>query len=254
MSDSLRSQQWAYQQNPYLVSLTTRVVSAEPGKLFLEDTVFYPTGGGQPGDSGRLVCRDGVERIITNARRCRQTGSIIHELADSEQVLEPGQSVTVELDWERRYAHMRMHTCLHLLSAIIPHGVTGGGLTDKKGRLDFDIQGDLPDKEILTEQLNELISQSLPVSVEMLDESILDEQPDLVKTMSVKPPRGAGTLRMIRVHDADFQPCGGTHVGNTSEIGPVRVTKVISKGKQNKRVQIAFIDPDDSNVKEQGDG
>ena len=240
MTQSPVIQQWAYHRDPYLKALETSVVSVDEAGIVFEDTNFYPTGGGQPGDTGRLRTAMGSMLVITNTRRCREAGSIIHELGEAEHDLKSGDRVVLELDWERRYAHMRMHSCLHLLSAVIPHGVTGGGLSDKKGRLDFNIQGDLPDKSVLTEQLNELIQKALPVSVEMLDDSILDEQPELVKTMSVQPPRGVGELRMIRIEGADFQPCGGTHVENTSEIGPVFVSKVESKGKQNKRVQIVF--------------
>ncbi|MGI9283738.1 MAG: alanyl-tRNA editing protein [Endozoicomonas sp.] len=184
---------------------------------------------------------------VSDTRRCRESGRVLHILDEPAVSLNPGDSVTLELDWERRYAHMRMHTCLHLLCAVIPESVTGGGMTDQKGRLDFCLKDGLPDKQQLTDALNDLIAKDLPVSVEMLDESILDEQPELVKTMSVQPPRGAGQLRMIRVHETDFQPCGGTHVTRTGEIGPVRVARVESKGKQNKRVQIVF---DRTTVKE----
>ena len=238
----MNNNDYAFYQDPYLDSIEVRIKSVlnqELAGVVLENTICYPTGGGQPGDSGTLLLADGQTLMITNTRRCRETGQIIHEL-ETVEGLNSGDVVTIHLDWERRYAHMRMHTCLHLLSAVIRQPVTGGGLTDKKGRLDFAISGELPDKQELSKQLNDLIAQSFPVNIEMLNESVLDEQPELVKTMSVQPPRGTGTLRMIRVGEVDFQPCGGTHVRNTSEISRVTVSKVESKGKQNKRIHIVF--------------
>ena len=230
----------AYIRDAYLKEFSTRVVQVSGQALILEDTIFYPTGGGQPGDSG-WVSYDGKKYSITNTRRCRETSQIIHELESDEIGLKPGDSVQLTLNWDRRYAHMRLHSCMHLLCSLIPAGVTGGGLTDTKARLDFCL-GDapLPDKQELTGKLNCLINKNMPVSIEILDEKVLDEQPELVRTMSVQPPRGTGQLRMIRIQDTDFQPCGGTHVRSTAEIGRVRIAKVESKGKNNKRVQIVF--------------
>lgn len=180
----------AFNRDPYLKTLQTQVHQLREGRwLELDDTIFYPTGGGQPGDSGVVVTKNGSEFIITNTRKCRDTGAILHELNTDTSDFKQGDSVTLTLDWERRFAHMRMHTCMHLLSAVIPFGVAGGGLTDRKGRLDFALEGSLPDKKQLTEKLNALIQQGEPVSTEMLDESVLDQQPELVKTMSVQPPK-----------------------------------------------------------------
>ena len=240
-------QQPSYVVDPYLKELNAIVLERDGSDLVLDDTIFYPNGGGQPGDTGVVKTHKGVSLRITDTRRCRNTGRILHRVEDEKGLIVKGDTVSLHLDWERRYAHMRMHTCLHLLSAVIPESVTGGGLTDQKGRLDFCLKDGLPDKQQLSETLNALIQQKLPVVVEMLDESVLDERPELVRTMSVQPPRGVGMLRMIRIKETDFQPCGGTHVANTSEIGPVIVAKVENKGKQNKRVHIAF------DVNEEGD-
>ncbi|WP_062265132.1 alanyl-tRNA editing protein [Endozoicomonas arenosclerae] len=232
----------SYNLDPYLKTLQTAVVEVSENQLVLVDTIFYPTGGGQPGDTGYLMTESGETLKIMDTRRCRESGRVLHFFEEASVSLKSADRVTLQLDWDRRYAHMRMHTCLHLLCAVIPESVTGGGMTDQKGRLDFCLQNGLPDKQELTDSLNSLIERDLPVTVELLDESILDDQPELVKTMSVQPPRGTGLLRMIRVHETDFQPCGGTHVVRTGEIGRVRVAKVESKGKQNKRVQIVFDD------------
>ncbi len=152
----------------------------------------------------------------------------------------PGDSVVAELDWQRRYSHMRIHTCLHLLSAVLSYPVTGGQVSDGKGRLDFDIPEGGLDKEDITAKLNALIEADHPVSAQWISEESLAAQPDLVKTMSVKPPAGAGQVRLINIAGQDLQPCGGTHVARTGEIGPVFVRKIEKKGRQNRRVSIAF--------------
>ncbi len=231
----------AFHENPYLESLDSRINRVCGHQIVLQNTVFYPNGGGQPGDTGIIKCNDRELRII-NTRRCRETGDILHELDDSTPEFHESDSVWVSLDWARRYAHMRMHSCLHLLCSMIPFAVTGCSITDTKGRLDFNVTDSLPSKDELTSQLNRLIQQGIPVLVESLDEAIIDEQPELVKTLSVQPPRGAGRLRMIRIENTDFQPCGGTHVANTREIGSIKVAKIESKGKNNKRIQIVFAD------------
>ena len=245
MSSEQTFDQPAYIRDAYLRELSTRIIEVTDNNVVLEDTVFYPTGGGQPGDSGWLIStstrNSGETYQVVSTRRCRETGQIIHELADDAPELHAGDQVSLKLDWERRYSHMRFHTCMHLLCSLIPAGVTGGALTDQKARLDFCLNDHpLPEKQNLSIQLNELIEQDLPIIIEHLDEKVLDEQPELVRTMSVQPPRGTGQLRMIRVKDTDFQPCGGTHVASTAEIGRVRVAKVESKGKNNKRIQIVF--------------
>ncbi|MRI32863.1 Ala-tRNA(Pro) hydrolase [Endozoicomonas sp. OPT23] len=241
MSSQPTPDQPAYIQDAYQRELSTRIILVNDKTVVLENTIFYPTGGGQPGDSGWLTSSNGEKYEIINTRRCRETNQIIHELAKEAPELKADDQVSLVIDWDRRYSHMRFHTCMHLLCSLIPAGVTGGALTDQKARLDFSLgEIPLPDEQGLTDQLNELIRKDMPVTVEVLDENILDEQPELVRTMSVQPPRGTGQLRMIRVQDTDFQPCGGTHVARTSEIGHVRISKVENKGKNNKRIQIVF--------------
>lgn len=228
-----------FYQDPYLDSITATVQAVDGEWVTLDRTVFYPQGGGQPGDAGVVHTERGDEWHVVDTRK-GEGGAILHRLASDGGALRLGDSVALALDWERRFRHMRMHTCLHLLGALIPRGVTGGAVGAGKSRLDFDAGEQVLDKEVLTGQLNALIDAAHPVKVEWVEESVLDEQPDLVRTMSVTPPRGVGVLRMIRIPDVDYQPCGGTHVGNTREIGRVRVVKVENKGKRNRRVQVAF--------------
>ena len=226
-----------FYRDPYATSADATVIHVDADWIVLDRTVFYPMGGGQPGDTGTVQGPDGTECRIVDTRK-GEGGSIRHRLETASHGLARGEPVSVALDWERRYRHMRMHTCLHLLGSLVPAGVTGGSVGEERSRLDFDA-GDLElDRQTLTEQLNALIRSAHPVRVEQVDEAVLDAQPELVRTMSVKPPRGVGSLRMIRVEDVDYQPCGGTHVSDTSEIGPVHVAKIESKGKHNRRVQV----------------
>lgn len=224
-----------FRQDPYLKEADGLVVCVDAG-IELDKTIFYPQGGGQPGDSGRLVW-DGGETTITSA--VKGDGDAIRLLAAEGEALPPqGASVRQVLDWERRYRHMRVHTGLHLLSVVIPLGVTGGAITAEKGRLDFDMPEAPADKPALQAELNALIARDLPVTEEWITDAELAANPDLVKTMSVKPPKGAGHVRLIRIGDIDLQPCGGTHVARTGEIGQVTLGKIEKKGKQNRRVNM----------------
>ncbi len=225
--------------DPYVRHLDAVVHAVDGEWVTLDRTIFYPQGGGQPGDTGTLAPGDGEALEIVDTRK-GEGGAIRHRLATAEHGLSAGDQVALTLDWERRHRHMRMHTCLHLLGSLIDAGVTGGSVGADKSRLDFDAGEQALDKTELTERLQALIDGAHPVMVEWVDEALLDERPDLVRTMSVSPPRGVGTLRMIRVVDVDYQPCGGTHVANTAEIGRVRVAKIENKGKRNRRVQIVF--------------
>jgi len=222
----------------------TIVAVNELGGIVLDRTVFYPTGGGQPGDSGVLRLADGssIEIATTVKGRDEDGGSdvIVHVPAESQASPTPGLEVTAEIDWARRHRMMRVHTCLHLLSAVVEFPVTGGQVNDGKGRLDFAIPERNLDKGEITEKLNTLIAGNHAVEQDWITDAELAAQPDLVKTMSVKPPTGAGKVRLIRINGQDLQPCGGTHVANTSEIGPVTVTKIESKGRQNRRVAISL--------------
>lgn len=210
------------------------------GGIVLDRTVFYPTGGGQPGDSGRLRLSDGGEISIATAVKGDGPDEVVHVPAEGQEPPAPGTKVTAEIDWERRHRHMRIHTCLHLLSAILPYPVTGGSVAAEKGRLDFDMPELDMTKEEITEKLNGLVQGGHAVSSSWISDADLEAKPELVKTMSVKPPMGHGQVRLIEVDGCDLQPCGGTHVANTAEIGPVMVSKIEKKGRQNRRVIVVF--------------
>ena len=212
----------------------------ERGGIILDRTVFYPTGGGQPGDAGTLKRPDGTDISIATTLCDKDSGAIIHVPAEGSSALGAGEKVQCVLDWDLRYARMRVHTALHLLCAVLPYPVTGGSIGEGQGRLDFDIPDAGLDKDALSEELNKLALRDLPVSMKWISDEELAAQPDLVRTMAVKPPTGAGKVRMIAVGDVDLQPCGGTHVANTREIGSLRVSKIEKKGAQNRRVRIVL--------------
>lgn len=236
-----------YGDDAYAQSCEAVVTAQGAGGVELDRTVFYPRGGGQPGDTGRLTWAGGEAEIIDAIKGERlgkgeAAGSVIHVLAQGATSPPLGEHVTATLDWDRRYRLMRMHTCLHLLSAVLDYPVTGGQVGDGKGRLDFDIPESILDKEEITASLNELVEADHGVEQDWITEEELAAQPDLVKTMSVKPPVGAGRVRLLRIGgDVDLQPCGGTHVRRTGEIGAVRVRKIEKKGRQNRRVSIELV-------------
>lgn len=234
----------AFYQDSYLKQLTANVVAIEENRLILDQTIFYPSGGGQPGDQGDI--RWGGQSIpVLDTKYSPDRQTIVHFLPENCGVeLKVGQEVELVLDWTRRHRLMRMHTAMHLLCSIIPYPVTGGGVGEEESRVEFDMETTEFDKEALSATLNEIVSNDLPINIEFITDQQLDENPDLVRTMSVQPPRGTGTIRMINVGDKlDYQPCGGTHVKSTGEIGPLQITKIKSKGKQNKRVNIALLEP-----------
>lgn len=228
-----------FQQDAYLRHCAAAVVDVSTQGVVLDRTVFYPLGGGQPGDTGVLRAADGREWRVVDARKA-EGGRVLHVLA-TEGPAPPVAGATVEahLDWERRYAHMRMHTCLHLLGSVLRHGVTGGQITAEKGRLDFDMQDEV-DKDAVTSAVNALVEARRTVGSRWITDEELDRQPELVRTMSVQPPRGVGRIRLLDIAATDLQPCGGTHVANTGEVGRVVVAKVENKGRRNKRVYVAF--------------
>ncbi len=229
-----------FREDSYQRSCEAKVLAVnERGGIVLDRTVFYPTGGGQPGDSGWLIIGERKIKIVT-AVKGESADEVVHVPEEGSAPPAVGDGVTAELDWERRHSHMRIHTCLHLLSAVLSYPVTGGQIGDGKGRLDFDIPEGGLDKAEIAAKLNALIEADHPVSAEWITEAELDAKPELVKTMSVKPPVGAGRVRLINVDGEDLQPCGGTHVARTGEIGPVIVRKIEKKGRQNRRVSIAF--------------
>ncbi len=233
-----------FRDDPYARTCDARIVAVnERGGIILDRTVFYPTGGGQPGDSGTLKLAGGQEiEIATTVKGGPEDGddAIVHVPAEGSAAPAAGDSVTAEIDWERRHRHMRVHTCLHLLSSVLDYPVTGGQVGDGKGRLDFDIPEAGLDKNEITAALNRLIGDDHAVTAEWISDAELAAQPELVKTMSVQPPAGAGQVRLIRVDGHDLQPCGGTHVANTAEIGAVTVTKIEKKGRQNRRVTVSL--------------
>ncbi len=223
------------QEAPAVVSSRT-----DEGGIVLNQSLFYATSGGQPGDSGFLLWSGGKTKIETTLKG--ENGALICIPGESEVCPGVGADVVQVLDWDRRYRHMRMHTALHLLSAVVPLPVTGGAITAKKSRLDFDMPEAPDDKEVISNNLNTVISHSLSISETWITEEELDASPSLVKTLSVKPPKGAGMVRLVRIGQAenqiDLQPCGGTHVLNTSEIGRVRISKIEKKGRQNRRLHL----------------
>ena len=227
-----------FQEDAYLRHCSARVVETTPGGVVLDRTVFYPLGGGQPGDTGLLRTPAGRELRVVDTPK-GEGGRILHVLAADAPVPEAGAVLEASLDWERRHAHMRMHTCLHLLGSVLRYGVTGGQIAADKGRLDFDTQDEI-DKERVGEAVNALIAANHAVQSQWISDEELDLQPELVRTMSVQPPRGAGRIRLLEIPGVDLQPCGGTHVAATGEIGRVAVARVESKGRRNKRVYVAF--------------
>jgi len=231
-----------FRDDPYAADCEATVVSVGPEGVVLDCTVFYPTGGGQPGDTGVLVAADGTEIPVTEAVKGDGPDDVLHKVAEGAPLPAPGSRVTARIDWDRRYKHMRMHTTMHLLCSMVHHGVTGGQVGADKSRLDFDSGGHSYDKDELTEKLNALIESDYAVEPRWIEERELDENPDLVRTLSVQPPRGTGQIRLMAVGDGaiDLQPCGGTHVRRTGEIGKVRVSKIENKGKRNRRINIVF--------------
>ncbi len=233
-----------FRADPYLAETPARVVSAGPEGVVLDRSVFYPRAGGQPGDSGLLLWPGGEARVLEAVKG--EGEAILHRLEEGAPLPAPGAEVLARLDWARRHRHMRMHSTLHLLCSLIPGaGVTGGQIGAEKSRLDFDL-AEPPAKEWLTERLNALIAENHPIAERWIAEAELDANPGLVRTLSVQPPRGTGRIRLVRIGPeeapVDLQPCGGTHVRATGEIGRVEVVKLESKGRQNRRISVALLE------------
>jgi misacylated tRNA(Ala) deacylase len=229
-----------FRDDGYLRRCAAKIIAVDERGIRLDRTVFYPIGGGQPGDTGVFRVASGQTIAIVDTIKGASPDEAIHIPAPGAALPEPGSELVAEIDWDRRYRLMRMHTCLHLLCAVVPGAVTGGQVSDGRGRLDFDIPGSSLDKEAITTRLNALIAEAHPVGPRWITDEELEAKPELVRTMSVKPPRGAGRVRLMEIAGVDLQPCGGTHIRNTAEIGPVVVTKIESKGRQNRRVILAF--------------
>jgi len=232
-----------FRGDAYLTEAAARVLAVTSAGVVLDRTVFYPAAGGQPGDSGLLQRADGTELRVADTVK-GEAGAVLHRLAEGTALPALGEDIVAAIDWPRRHRLMRMHTALHLLCALLPGAaVTGGAIGDGKGRLDFDLPA-APDREALNDALAQLVADDHPVSETWITEEELDANPQLVRTLSVKPPRGTGRVRLVRIGAADpaldLQPCGGTHVRSTSEIGRVTVAKVENKGRQNRRIALVL--------------
>ena len=230
-----------FRDDSYLKDCEARVVAlTDQGGIVLDRTVFYATSGGQPGDTGSLTAGGVRIPIETTVYTDAAKTEIAHAPAAGSPALNIGDEVMASIDWDKRYARMRMHTALHLLSAALPYAVTGGSVGDNESRLDFDIPEAGLDKDAITAKVAEMIASNAAVTSRWITDAELEANPGLVKTMSVKPPMGTGRVRLIEIAGLDLQPCGGTHVRTTGEIGVVRVTQIEKKGKQNRRVRLAL--------------
>lgn len=232
-----------FRDDPYLQDATGTVIAHTPeGGFVLDQSVFYPLGGGQPGDSGLITWEGGALVVASTVKGA--DGAIVMVPADPGPLPPLGTSVRQRLDWDRRFRHMRMHTALHLLSVVLPYGVTGGSVAADRGRLDFDMPETPGDKSAIEAELNRLVDLDLLVTEDWVTQVDLDARPELVKTLSVSPPRGQGRIRLVRIGTEeeviDLQPCGGTHVARTGEIGGLVIRKIENKGKQNRRVTVEF--------------
>jgi len=230
-----------FRDDAYTPTATATVTGLSPHGIILDQTIFYAMGGGQPGDVGTITLSDGRTIAIANAVWNDEAKTEIAHVVPPEGLFPAiGDTVELALDWPRRYARMKIHTALHLLSVALPYPVTGGSIGDGEGRLDFDIQDAGLDKEEITAKVNGMIAQGAEITERWITDAELDANPGLVKTMSVQPPRGSGRVRLVEIEGLDLQPCGGTHVRNTDEIGKIVVTQIEKKGKQNRRVRIAL--------------
>jgi misacylated tRNA(Ala) deacylase len=227
-----------YRDDPYRAEAEASVTAAGDAGVELDRTIFYAASGGQPGDSGRLSWEGGSAAIVDTVHPDGDRARVLHRLDGAAPP--PGTRVALALDWERRHRLMRMHTALHLLSVVLPYGVTGGQIGEAKGRLDFDMPEPPSDLAAIEAALNGHVAADLPVSAEWISEAELSARPEMVKTMKVKPPVGQGRVRLVRIGDVDLQPCGGTHVRATGEIGPLRLGKIEKKGRENRRVSLHF--------------
>jgi misacylated tRNA(Ala) deacylase len=223
-----------FREDPYLAACEARVVAVQGDAVELDRTIFYAMGGGQPGDTGRI----GGWRVL-DTRKGEAPDSILH-LMEPGSDLSVGSLVKIAIDWDRRHRHMRFHTALHLLGAVVKAPVTGGRIAEDKAHLDFDIEMEKLVKEAIEARLNELAGAAHPTCCYWISDAELDARPELVKTMSVAPPRGAGRVRLLEIPGVDLQACGGTHVRSTAEVGRMAVSRIRSEGKRNKRITLTL--------------
>ncbi|MCB1914218.1 MAG: alanyl-tRNA editing protein [Rhodocyclaceae bacterium] len=228
-----------FRDDAYAEQCDATVLRLDEGCVVLDRTVFYPTGGGQPGDVGELHWADGA-RVAVVGTVWGEAGEIVHRVAPQARLPAVGNRVRAAIDWPRRHRLMRYHTALHLLCAVVAAPVTGGRMAEDKAHLDFDIDMSRLDAAAIEQRLAALVEADLAVEIGVIAEAELDARPELVRTMSVQPPRGQGRVRTIRIADVDYQPCGGTHLRRTGEVGALRVGRIRSEGRRNKRVTIVL--------------
>jgi misacylated tRNA(Ala) deacylase len=229
-----------FREDAYLTSCAARVLAAGEAGVVLDRTVFYPQGGGQPGDTGLLRLADGGTVPVLGTRKGEEPETVLHLVADPG-ALRPGEEVVAEIDWPRRHRLMRTHSLLHLLCRAVDAPVTGGQVEEGRGRLDFDLPEAGLDKDALTARLAAWIAEDRPIWAFWVEEAELDARPELVRTMAVKPPRGQGRVRLVEIDGVDLQACGGTHVRRTGEIGRAEVTRIEKKGRLNRRVAVSLL-------------
>ncbi|MEE8371769.1 MAG: alanyl-tRNA editing protein [Sphingomonadales bacterium] len=229
-----------FQDDAYLKSAGAEVVSVDDLGVRLDRTIFYPTGGGQPGDCGIFRLEDGAEIKVIEARKGVSHEDVVHVLEEGTPDLQPGTKLVAEIDWERRHRHMRFHTAMHVLCSLIEGDVTGGNLSAQKARLDFNLPDGFPDKVTLSSELERIAGEDHAVATRWITDEEMAERPELVRTMSVRPPSGAGRVRLLEIDGVDLQPCGGTHLRSTAGIGDVFVSKIENKGRQNRRFTLRF--------------
>jgi misacylated tRNA(Ala) deacylase len=229
-----------FREDAYLKTAVARVVAIDPRGIELDRTIFYPQGGGQVGDTGAMLRASGERIRIDGTLKADAPDRVLHVPAADAPPLAIGEALTLEVDWPRRYSLMRLHTALHVLSCVVVAPVTGGNIAPDKGRLDFDIDMSLLDAGKIERETNALIARGVATETVWITDEELDARPELVKTISVQPPRGAGRVRLLRIPGIDLQPCGGTHVRNIAEIGAIRVLRIRSEGRRNRRVEIAL--------------
>lgn len=229
-----------FREDAYLRTCAAQVVDLDGADVVLDQTVFYPSGGGQPGDRGHLTA-SGAALAVVDTIKGDEAETIIHRLGSAGHGLESGSTVEAEIDFERRHLMMRMHSALHLLCAAVAEPVTGGQISEGKGRLDFDVEGGKLDKALVQERLDTWIQDDRPIAAHWIDAEELSNRPDLVRTLSVRPPTTGGRVRLVEIEGVDLQACGGTHVRTTGEIGSVTVGKIENKGRQNRRVNLALV-------------
>ena len=234
--------QLLFRDDAYLKTARACVTAVQERGIEFDRTIFYPQGGGQAGDTGALVRANGERISVLDTRKGESLDSVVHVIDPGATAPAIGEEVELVVDWPRRYALMRLHTALHVMSCVVVAPVTGGNIAPDKARLDFDIDMSLLDVARIERETNALIERGIATETVWITDAEMDARPELVKTMSVQPPRGAGRIRLLRIPDIDLQPCGGTHVANIAEIGGIAVMRIRNEGKRNKRVEIVLLE------------